>query len=363
MMQPSYYRSPIPDVWVRRMGSSDNSYPRSSAGMNRQHRSNLQQPLSQQDFTQKHAFRVTNELPSFVRQKRDNYSSTPPPYVALQSQPDFIPGHGTSQFNMLKNDSLRIMLENQKTLGKRPERAMSPALVIAPKTSRLVSAQSSHICRHCGKGFERACDVTKHEKSHNRLWKCSDRNCKYYDLGWPTERERDRHMTDKHSGSSGPLKYKCLFPPCTYSSGREANCKQHMDKAHGWRDVRTSKRKETPTKKQPFLFMNYLESSSESSSESNEVDSLEPPAEHILLREGAFRGLHGDSRTLYSTGISTHAQVKRKAEIPIQEHKRIKRICQRGLNFTISEDFSDSTTARCKAQFVALKNNHVHRYA
>jgi hypothetical protein len=33
--------------------------------------------------------------------------------------------------------------------------------------------------------------------------------------------------------------YKCNFPPCTYSSKRESNCKQHMEKAHGWQYVRS----------------------------------------------------------------------------------------------------------------------------
>jgi hypothetical protein len=44
-------------------------------------------------------------------------------------------------------------------------------------------------------------------------------------------------MNDKHSAS--PAMYKCLFKPCPYESKRESNCKQHMEKAHGWVYVRS----------------------------------------------------------------------------------------------------------------------------
>jgi hypothetical protein len=104
-----------------------------------------------------------------------------------------------------------------------------------------------HTCRDCKKEFKRPCDLTKHEKTHSRPWKCSEEKCKYFDLGWPTEKERDRHVNDKHSAA--PPQYKCLYPPCTYASKRESNCKQHMEKAHGWEYVRSKSngRKKAPT--------------------------------------------------------------------------------------------------------------------
>lgn len=104
-----------------------------------------------------------------------------------------------------------------------------------------------HTCRDCKKEFKRPCDLTKHEKTHSRPWKCTHEKCKYFDLGWPTEKERDRHINDKHS--SAPAQYKCLYPPCTYASKRESNCKQHMEKAHGWEYVRSKSngRKKAPT--------------------------------------------------------------------------------------------------------------------
>ena len=94
-----------------------------------------------------------------------------------------------------------------------------------------------HECSLCDKEFKRPCDLTKHLKTHERPWKCSEESCKYYEHGWPTEKERDRHVNDKHSNT--PNLYRCLFAPCPYTSKRESNCKQHMEKAHGWDYVRS----------------------------------------------------------------------------------------------------------------------------
>lgn len=94
-------------------------------------------------------------------------------------------------------------------------------------------------CREpgCNKEFKRPCDLTKHEKTHSRPWKCPDPVCKYHDYGWPTEKERDRHVNDKHQ--KNPTMFECKFKPCPYKSKRESNCKQHMEKAHGWQYNRT----------------------------------------------------------------------------------------------------------------------------
>lgn len=104
----------------------------------------------------------------------------------------------------------------------------------------------THACSDCSKEFKRPCDLTKHEKTHSRPWKCPDAKCKYHEQGWPTEKERDRHVNDKHSIT--PAMYKCHYPPCTYSSKRESNCKQHMEKAHDWEYVRlkSNGRKKAP---------------------------------------------------------------------------------------------------------------------
>jgi len=103
-------------------------------------------------------------------------------------------------------------------------------------------------CDDCDKTFERNCDLTKHKKTHSRPWKCTVENCTYAKKGWPTEKERDRHMNDKHSAN--PPQHKCLFHPCVYSSKRESNLKQHMEKAHNWTYVRSknNSRKNVPTK-------------------------------------------------------------------------------------------------------------------
>ena len=96
-----------------------------------------------------------------------------------------------------------------------------------------------HECPLCDKEFKRPCDLTKHIKTHERPWKCPDEGCKYHLHGWPTEKERDRHVNDKHSVQ--PPVFKCLFEKegCPYTSKRESNCKQHMEKAHGWEYVRS----------------------------------------------------------------------------------------------------------------------------
>lgn len=96
-------------------------------------------------------------------------------------------------------------------------------------------------CRECGKSFKRSCDLTKHEKTHTRPWKCPQESCKYHTLGWPTEKECDRHVNDKHS--SAPALYKCLYEDCAYTSKRESNCKQHMEKTHGYSYVRSKSKK------------------------------------------------------------------------------------------------------------------------
>lgn len=94
-----------------------------------------------------------------------------------------------------------------------------------------------HECPQCDKEFKRPCDLTKHIKTHDRPYKCPIDKCKYHEYGWPTEKECERHVNDKHS--SAPSLYHCLYKPCPYTSKRESNCKQHMEKAHGWDYVRS----------------------------------------------------------------------------------------------------------------------------
>ncbi|KAM3433250.1 hypothetical protein NHJ13734_006520 [Beauveria thailandica] len=104
-------------------------------------------------------------------------------------------------------------------------------------------------CREpgCNKEFKRPCDLTKHEKTHSRPWKCSVPTCKYHKYGWPTEKEMGRHYNDKHLDA--PTMHECLFKPCAYKSKRESNCKQHMEKAHNWTYIRTkSSGKKLPSK-------------------------------------------------------------------------------------------------------------------
>lgn len=114
------------------------------------------------------------------------------------------------------------------------------------KKSEMAIVKQSQRCSECDKEFKRPCDLTKHEKTHSRPWKCNDPSCKYSQYGWPTEKERDRHVNDKHSVT--PNMYRCKYSPCPYESKRESNCKQHMEKAHGWAYVRSKNNGKTGRK-------------------------------------------------------------------------------------------------------------------
>ncbi|KAH8894852.1 hypothetical protein GQ53DRAFT_839255 [Thozetella sp. PMI_491] len=124
--------------------------------------------------------------------------------------------------------------------GLIPTPESTTAAAESPMESHVESDKAipeSHVCPECGKQFPRNCDLNKHAKSHTRPFKCSVKNCKYYHLGWPTAKELDRHVNDKHSLS--PLTFPCRYQDCSYRSKRESNCKQHMEKAHGWLYVKS----------------------------------------------------------------------------------------------------------------------------
>jgi len=82
----------------------------------------------------------------------------------------------------------------------------------------------------CDKTFNRKCDLAKHEKTHSRPFKCPVEDCRYHEQGLPTEKERERHVNDKHAAN--PKYYHCTY--CPFKTKRDSNCKQHMEKKHGW---------------------------------------------------------------------------------------------------------------------------------
>ena len=73
-------------------------------------------------------------------------------------------------------------------------------------------------------------DDRSSEKTHSRPFKCPVQECRYHKQGLPTEKERDRHVNDKHSAN--PRYYRCTY--CSFKTKRDSNCKQHMEKKHGW---------------------------------------------------------------------------------------------------------------------------------
>lgn len=178
-------------------------------------------------------------------------------------------------------------------------------------TSPSVGDAARHVCRHCPKSFGRLCDLNKHSKSHSRPYKCAVADCKYAALGWPTAKELERHNNDKHSAS--PRTFPCLFPPCAYQSKRESNCKQHMEKAHNWRYVRSkSKVKLLPSQLGADDGWNYsprergmtLEAADHSSSVASPSPSplLAPPPPHtdfVLFDDDQADAIGEDDDDLY----------------------------------------------------------------
>ncbi|KAL2178679.1 uncharacterized protein P884DRAFT_120270 [Thermothelomyces heterothallicus CBS 202.75] len=147
--------------------------------------------------------------------------ATGEPIEKLEEEAD-----GTMRFKRSASEELRDEEEIMRSMARRKKNATPEEL--APKRCR----------EHgCNKEFKRPCDLTKHEKTHSRPWKCPVTTCKYHEYGWPTEKEMDRHHNDKHAAS--PPMFECLYKPCPYKSKRESNCKQHMEKAHGWTYIRT----------------------------------------------------------------------------------------------------------------------------
>lgn len=140
----------------------------------------------------------------------------------------------------IEEDSKDAAMRIKRSLSEEAEEDES---ILRSMARRKRSASAAELapkkCREkgCDKEFKRPCDLTKHEKTHSRPWKCPVESCKYAEYGWPTEKEAQRHHNDKHSAA--PALYKCHFTPCPYQSKRESNCKQHMEKAHGWTYVRS----------------------------------------------------------------------------------------------------------------------------
>ncbi|KAG5958864.1 hypothetical protein E4U56_005268 [Claviceps arundinis] len=132
-------------------------------------------------------------------------------------------------------------------------------------------------CREpgCDKEFKRPCDLTKHEKTHSRPWKCPVISCPYHRTGWPTEKERDRHTNDKHSDA--PILHKC--EQCVFKSKRMSNLKQHMERAHNTPYVRTKTNgKKGLGKSGPPTQMQFQEQFQEQSQQQTPLlDSISPP--------------------------------------------------------------------------------------
>ncbi|KAK0630819.1 hypothetical protein B0T17DRAFT_507255 [Bombardia bombarda] len=128
----------------------------------------------------------------------------------------------------------------------------------------------------CGKSFARLCDLNKHAKSHTRPFKCAISTCKYHEHGWPTAKELERHVNDKHSAA--PKTFACLFTPCTYRSKRESNCKQHMEKTHRWNYIRSKSNGKSPTSQHQVGLSYHLQAEPFTA-----AGSISPSPNHALI--------------------------------------------------------------------------------
>jgi hypothetical protein len=143
----------------------------------------------------------------------------------------------TVDFTFPQGEEHGGLLTETKSERDSPSPTLIPAKDPSSATAATEKATTSHVCPHCQREFPRFHDLVKHSKSHNRPFKCSFSTCKYYDRGWPTAKELERHVNDKHSAL--PRTFPCQYASCTYESKRESNCRQHMERKHGWTYVRS----------------------------------------------------------------------------------------------------------------------------
>ncbi|KAI1203039.1 hypothetical protein F5X97DRAFT_318634 [Nemania serpens] len=209
---------------------------------------------------------TTGRQAEFVRVKKSGKAfslATNEPVEGLEEE------KGPMRFKRSMSQQAEDEEEIMRSMARRKKNASPEEL--APKK-----------CTHegCTKEFKRACDLTKHEKTHSRPWKCPISSCKYHEDGWPTEKEMARHINDKHSAA--PEMHECKYKPCPYKSKRESNCKQHMEKAHGW----TYKRSKAPKTKaskagssgKPTPMLNNLPTPS-----SDQTDAIMTPHDDTFL--------------------------------------------------------------------------------
>ncbi|KAI5819287.1 hypothetical protein BZA77DRAFT_167530 [Pyronema omphalodes] len=112
-----------------------------------------------------------------------------------------------------------------------------------------------HPCNQadCGKIYSRKCDLRKHEKTHERTFRCSIPECPYFEMGFSAQKDCERHFRDKHDPTAKRI--PCNWADCPYTSTRVSNVKQHMEKAHGYEYIRTktvrSKKSQAAAKAEP----------------------------------------------------------------------------------------------------------------
>jgi hypothetical protein len=158
----------------------------------------------------------------------------PEPKPEPESKVDLAPQPNAEHTNTISTSNSKFLpkLELEREAGVDSEADI--------QNSISVPGRGINKCSNCGKVFVGKFNFADHRKECSSIWKCPVKECKYANIEFSTEKELIRHQNDKHA--SPPAQYKCRYPPCTYASKRESNCKQHMEKAHGggWNQVRST---------------------------------------------------------------------------------------------------------------------------
>ncbi|EPE07258.1 c2h2 transcription factor [Ophiostoma piceae UAMH 11346] len=152
--------------------------------------------------------------------------------VGLQSSPDINTVDPASPVHLLAPTPSHA---HPKSSVCSPASSMrsTPTAGQYPVTYAATPSSKKKVCDTCKKAFNRRCDLNRHNKTHERPFKCQSEGCEYQTRGFPTDQERKRHLNDRHSDA--PVIYDCTWEGCNYSSKRESNLKQHKEKAHDWK--------------------------------------------------------------------------------------------------------------------------------
>jgi hypothetical protein len=134
----------------------------------------------------------------------DGEDSSSPPLADIKE--DICPWSGS---DIAKNESavvIKTVLDQHIDSKSNSRSTQAGRATKLRRSPRKLATPDIQVCPtgNCRKQFNRLCDLRKHETVHSRLWKCPEEKCKFFILGFSSQADRNRHVTDKHC--SGSLK-------------------------------------------------------------------------------------------------------------------------------------------------------------